>query len=64
MRTVALGARGRSPARAGHAIRLAIAGADVGSFDAPFPASPLVYEIYRDQPHPSRLDLPTYPVPR
>ena len=50
--------------RAGHAIRLAIAGADAGSFDAPFPASPLIYDIHRDLPHPSRLDLPTYPRSR
>ena len=49
---------------AGHAIRLAIAGADAGFFDVPLPVSPLVYEFHRDQPHPSRLDLPTYVAPR
>lgn len=50
--------------RAGHSIRLAIAGVDAGFFDAPLPVSPLVYEFHRDQPHPSRLDLPTYPSSR
>lgn len=46
--------------RAGHSIRLALAGADAGTFDAPLLASPLVYHVYRDAAHPSRLDLPTY----
>ena len=50
--------------RAGHAIRLAIAGADAASFVAPLLTSPLVYEVHRGGPHPSRLDLPTYPAPR
>lgn len=50
--------------RAGHAIRLAIAGVDAGFFDALLPVSPLVYEFHRDQPYPSRLDLPTYVAPR
>ena len=50
--------------RAGHRIRLGIAGVDAGFFDAPLPVSPLVYEVHRDQPHPSRLDLPTYPASR
>jgi hypothetical protein len=48
---------------AGHRVRLAIAGVDAGFFDAPLPAFPLVYEAHRDQPHPSRLDLPTYLAP-
>lgn len=46
--------------RAGHAIRLAIGGADADHFDVPLLASPLVYEIHRDALHPSRLELPTY----
>jgi hypothetical protein len=50
--------------RAGHAIRLAIAGVDSGVFDAPLAASPLIYNVHRDQLHPSRLELPTYPVSR
>ena len=50
--------------RAGHAIRLAISGVDASVFDVPLHVSPLVYEIHRDQPHPSRLDLPTYIAPR
>jgi hypothetical protein len=50
--------------RAGHRVRLAIAGVDAGFFDAPLPVSPLIYEVHRDQPHPSRLDLPTYSAPR
>ena len=49
--------------RAGHAIRLAIAGADAGNFDAPVPTSPLIVDLHRDAPHPSRIDLPTYPDP-
>ena len=48
--------------RAGHAIRLAIAGVDAGAFDAPLPASPLIYDVHRDRAHASRLELPTYPV--
>jgi putative CocE/NonD family hydrolase len=46
--------------RVGHAIRLAIAGADAGTFDTPLPVSPLIYEIHRDRDHASRLELPTY----
>ena len=49
--------------RAGHAIRVAIAGADAGNFDAPVPTSPLIFDLHRDMPHPSRIDLPTYPDP-
>ena len=49
--------------RAGHAVRLAIAGADAGNFDAPMPTSPLIFDIHRDMPHASRIDLPTYPRP-
>jgi putative CocE/NonD family hydrolase len=53
--------------RAGHAIRLAIAGVDAGVFDAPLPStplpsSPLIYDLYRDWSNPSRLELPTYPT--
>jgi putative CocE/NonD family hydrolase len=45
--------------RAGHAVRLAIAGADAASFDAPLPHSmPLVYSLYRGGHKSSRLDLP------
>lgn len=50
--------------RAGHAIRLAIAGVDAGVFDAPLLVSPLVYDVYRDRAYPSRLELPTYPAVR
>ena len=50
--------------RAGHAVRLAIAGADSPAFEAPLPTSPLIYNVHRDQPHPSRLELPTYPARR
>ena len=50
--------------RAGHAIRLAIAGADSAFFDAPLLTSPLIYEVHRGRSHPSRLDLPTYLSPR
>lgn len=49
--------------RAGHAIRLAIAGADAEHFDVPLPVSPLVYEIHSDPDHPSRLELPVYRSP-
>ena len=49
--------------RAGHAIRVAISGADAGNFDAPMPTSPLIFDLHRDVPHPSRIDLPTYPDP-
>ncbi|MCH7750324.1 MAG: CocE/NonD family hydrolase [Acidobacteria bacterium] len=49
--------------RAGHAIRVAIAGADAGNFDAPVPTSPLIFDLHRDAPHPSRIELPTYPEP-
>ena len=48
--------------RAGHAIRLAIAGVDAGVFDAPLLASPLIYDVHRDRSNPSRLELPTYPT--
>lgn len=48
--------------RAGHAIRLAIAGADAGAFEALLPVSPLIYEVHRDGEHPSRVELPTYPA--
>ena len=48
--------------RAGHAIRLAIAGVDAGVFDAPLLSSPLVYDVHRDRSNPSRLELPTYPT--
>jgi hypothetical protein len=50
--------------RGGDAIRLAIAGVDTGTFDAPLPALPLIYDVHRDQLHPSRIELPTYPVSR
>jgi putative CocE/NonD family hydrolase len=50
--------------RAGHAIRLAIAGADAGFFETPRHSLPLVYEVHRDRPHPSRLELPTYSSPQ
>ena len=46
---------------AGHAIRVAIAGADTGNFDSPVPTSPLIFDLHRDLPHASRIDLPTYP---
>ncbi|HXH25429.1 MAG TPA: CocE/NonD family hydrolase, partial [Vicinamibacterales bacterium] len=46
--------------RTGHAIRLAIAGVDAGTFDAPVLASPLAYEVHRDRLHRSRIELPTY----
>jgi putative CocE/NonD family hydrolase len=45
--------------RAGHAIRLAIAGADLGSFAEPISLPP-VYDVLHDRSHLSRLDLPTY----
>ena len=48
----------------GHAIRLAIAGVDAGVFDAPLPASPLIYDVLRDRSHGSRIELPTYPTVR
>ena len=47
--------------RTGHAIRVAIAGADAGNFDVPVPTSPLIFDMHRDASHPSRIDLPTYP---
>ena len=47
--------------RAGHAIRIAIAGADADHFSLPLPVSPLVYEVRRDAHHASRIELPTYP---
>ncbi len=47
--------------RTGHAIRVAIAGADAGNFDVPVPTSPLIFDLHRDTPHPSRIELPTYP---
>jgi hypothetical protein len=50
--------------RGGDAIRLAIAGVDAGIFDAPLPASPLIYDVHRDQLHPSRIELPTYRASR
>lgn len=43
---------------AGHSIRIAIAGADAGVFKTPISAQPLIYQVHRDQMHPSRLDLP------
>jgi hypothetical protein len=46
--------------RAGDAIRLAIAGADAGTFAAPLPPGGLVYDILRERSHPSRIELPTY----
>lgn len=46
--------------RAGHAIRLSIAGADAKTFDAPVLVSPLIYEVHRDRRHQSRIELPTY----
>lgn len=45
--------------RAGHAVRISIAGADAGTFAVPLPAHPLVYEVRRDAAHPSRVELPT-----
>lgn len=48
--------------RAGHRLRLALAGADAGAFDTPRLVSPLVYDVHRDARHPSRLELPTYPA--
>ncbi|MBI3046714.1 MAG: hypothetical protein HYY76_00230 [Acidobacteria bacterium] len=39
--------------RAGHAIRLAIAGADAGAFDVPLSISPLIDETHRASAHPS-----------
>jgi putative CocE/NonD family hydrolase len=44
--------------RAGHAIRLAIAGADAGTFDVPMPVRPVVYDVRRERAHPSRIELP------
>jgi putative CocE/NonD family hydrolase len=44
--------------RAGHAIRLTIAGADADHFDSPPGTAPLVYRIHRDRQHPSRIELP------
>ncbi|MBI4519207.1 MAG: CocE/NonD family hydrolase [Gemmatimonadetes bacterium] len=46
--------------RAGHSVRISIAGADAGIFDAPLPVSPLIYEVHRDGRHPSRIELPAY----
>jgi len=43
----------------GHSIRVAIAGADAGQFDAPLLVSPLIYEVHRDLIHRSRIKLPT-----
>ena len=43
----------------GHSIRVAIAGADAGQFDAPLPVSPLICEVHRDLIHRSRIKLPT-----
>jgi len=49
---------------AGHAVRLAIAGADTDSFEIPQPVSKPVYELRRDRAHPSHLELPTYSAKR
>ncbi len=46
--------------RTGHSIRLAIAGADSGAFTVPAMASPVAYEVHRDDAHRSRLEVPTY----
>ena len=46
--------------KAGHAIRLAVAGADVDHF-APVEPSPTALRIHRGDPHPSRIVLPTMP---
>ena len=45
---------------AGHSIRVAIAGADNLKFNAPMLANPLIYQVHRDEAHPSRVELPTY----
>lgn len=46
--------------RAGHAIRVALAGADRDHFFVP-PGEPPVLRFYRDADHPSRVDLPVVP---
>jgi putative CocE/NonD family hydrolase len=48
---------------AGHALRLAITGADAGVFATPVTPHPLVYDVHRDRLHGSRLALPVYPGP-
>lgn len=50
--------------RAGHSIRVAIAGADAGNFAVPTMASPLVYDVHRDAEHPSHIELPIYVTAR
>ncbi|HEY2165469.1 MAG TPA: CocE/NonD family hydrolase C-terminal non-catalytic domain-containing protein, partial [Gemmatimonadaceae bacterium] len=46
--------------RAGHAVRVAIAGADVDHFATVSPRPP-VYTVYRDAEHPSSIVLPVMP---
>ena len=45
---------------AGHSIRVSIAGDDHLQFNTPMLANPLIYQIHRDEAHPSRVELPTY----
>lgn len=44
----------------GHSLRIAISGADAGSFATPAFSQPPVYFIHRDARHASRLEIPTY----
>lgn len=47
---------------AGHRIRLTLSGHDAANFSQPYPAQPPTYRIHRDQLHPSRLELPVFPL--
>jgi predicted acyl esterase len=46
--------------KAGHAIRIALAGADKDHF-APLPGDPPTLRVHRDAAHASHIDLPAMP---